>query len=351
MRRRGDSACKVGIQSVEIKRLDAGDLRMNLREATEDDVVEAFKGSLRAFVRAEGGSFGARRVTPRQENVFPSDQDFAISLDLPQGTCLHMFGLQFKRWNGSGWTLSKKQADNLRRFGHVIAYCLPSPEIIAAANAIHSFRFVNPARVPAICMDLRLHRPAQLLPLGVTPDELGQGVRQRLDLALTLERRAKNTSLFPKSEADTIKSLHQLIASGPQITKEVADAISTRARVIENSVWGQNLIVSENSEPPTDIPYLTWGDFFDAVGQGSTIFSVPGNPGDPPITTRSPEDVFPGSGIGLTIRCSGPWGKQWIRSQIGSHIEFWARSVLESPAAIIAYESFSRSIDFIEFFG
>ena len=44
---------------------------MDLSVVTEDDVVEAFKSGLRAFVAAEGGSFGSRRVTLRQEG--PTD--------------------------------------------------------------------------------------------------------------------------------------------------------------------------------------------------------------------------------------------------------------------------------------
>jgi hypothetical protein len=37
-----------------------------------------FKTGLRGFVSSEHGSFGARRVTLRQEKYFPSDQEFAV---------------------------------------------------------------------------------------------------------------------------------------------------------------------------------------------------------------------------------------------------------------------------------
>jgi len=84
---------------------------MDLSRASEDDVVEAFKAGLRRFVRGQRGAFGARRVTVRQERVFPSDQDFALSFDSPTGTRLHIFGLQFKRWKGDGWTLSQQQQE------------------------------------------------------------------------------------------------------------------------------------------------------------------------------------------------------------------------------------------------
>jgi hypothetical protein len=51
---------------------------VNLGQISEDDVIEAFKAGLWSFMQVEGGRFGSRRVTLRQEKVFPSDLDMAL---------------------------------------------------------------------------------------------------------------------------------------------------------------------------------------------------------------------------------------------------------------------------------
>jgi hypothetical protein len=112
---------------------------LDLERCTEDDVVEVFKSGLRAFLRSEGGSLGARRVTLRQEKVFPSDQEFTLRFDSLEGFRLHLFGLQFKRWIEDGWALAEEQGNRLRDLGHVIGYCLPRSGTLAPSNSLHGF--------------------------------------------------------------------------------------------------------------------------------------------------------------------------------------------------------------------
>src|SRR5260370_42112237 len=63
---------------------------------------------------------------------------------------------------------------------------------------------------------------------------------------------------------------------------------------------------------------------------------------NPPKPNQSPpqDSVSPGTGVGLTIRCSGAWGSEWAETQVVNHLDHWTRNVLEPPAAVIAYESF-----------
>ena len=97
-------------------------MAVDLSACTEDDVVMVFRIGLTAFIERAGGSVGARRVTLRQENSFPSDQDYALFFGSPVGFRLHLFGLQFKRWDKNGWEINSLQAERLRHLGHVLGY-------------------------------------------------------------------------------------------------------------------------------------------------------------------------------------------------------------------------------------
>ncbi len=160
---------------------------MNLAEFTEDDVVEAFKVSLRTFIRNEGGALGVRRVTLRDEKVFPSDQDFTLLFTSKTKFQLHIFGLQFKRWNRNGWALSQDQASQLLETSSVVGYCLPCPSSLSVENALHAFYFVNPARLPVGCTRLALLNPGEISSLSVSSSDLAKSVQSQIDLSLNLE--------------------------------------------------------------------------------------------------------------------------------------------------------------------
>lgn len=250
---------------------------MNLERTSEDDAIEAFKAGLRNFVRGEGGGFGTRRVTLRQEKIFPSDLDIALWFDFDGAVRWHLFGLQFKRWSGTGWSISADQFARLSRLGHVIAYCFPSAGESALANMLHAFRFVNPRRIPDGCTELTLLCPAQFLPLGVSPVSLARSVQQQFAVELALQDRHDKFDIFPTSEDEKIRKLRTLIRTAGQKVREKAEAMATEATVAGDSEWGQNLIASEG----VVVPHLTWFDFFNAAKQGSTIIKIPDDPGPP----------------------------------------------------------------------
>ncbi len=313
---------------------------MNLDRSSEDDAIEAFKAALKNFVRREGGAFGARRVTLRQEKVFPSDLDVASWFESEGAAKWHLFGLQFKRWNGTGWSLSAEQFARLSPLGHVIAYCFPSPGELALSNMLHAFRFVNPRRIPDDCTELALLCPAQFLPLGVSPTCLAKSVQQQFEAEMALQQHLDNLGFMPPSDSEKIAKLRVLIRTVGRKVREKVEAMGTA--VAADSEWGQSLIASDG----VVVPHLTWFDFFNAVKQGSTIIRIPDSPPPP----GPPEDVSFGAGIGLTLT-AGPGGNSALRASLASHVAFWTRTALAPPAAVVAYESFSRSLQFIEYPG
>jgi len=127
----------------------------DLATRPEKDVVKFFGEALEHFVVALGGSYESHEVARYKEGVYPSDQDYAKLL--PAGKLipkegpfrLHLFALQFKRWDTGVWDISGEQNDTLRSMSHVIAYALPRPEATPRANGLHSFNFVNPSFLPA----------------------------------------------------------------------------------------------------------------------------------------------------------------------------------------------------------
>ncbi len=258
-----------------------------MRHCTEDDVVTLFGTGLGAFIKLAGGTFASRRVTLRQEKSYPSDQDYVLQFGSSKGFNLHLFGLQFKRWKTGGWKLQSQQIESLRKMEHVVGYCLPRDCWTVPSNALHAFYFVNPSCVPQGCSSIRVERG------------------------------------FPSvSSAD-----HD-----------------------ENWAHIRTCVKLPGGQDEDSIPRLGWGEFFDQVAEGAIILPVPGDPANPPASTAPPRDsdVRVSSGIGLTVTCTGSWGSAWARRQISDHVRFWARSVLSPPAAVIAFESFSRSIEFIE---
>jgi hypothetical protein len=264
-----------------------GSRYVDLCTCTEDDVVEIFRIGLSAFVERAGGTFRSRRVTLREERSYPSDQDYALVFTSPDGFRLHLFGLQFKRWNKRGWSIDSRQVAILNRLAHVIGYCLPRPCVTAPSNSLHGFYFVNASCLPAECATVRL--------------------------------------------------LHSL--GGEHGSHE-------------DDNWAHLRLLAEprRNGASENIPRLAWGEFLAAVERGATLIPVPGGPNDPPGPSTEPrqQDFAAGTGIGLTITCPGAWGSAWARHQITDHVRYWTRTALSPPAAVIAFESFSRSIDFVE---
>jgi hypothetical protein len=326
---------------------------MKLEHLGEDDVVELFKAGLRTFLKAQGGAFGSRRATLREERIFPSDQEFAVRFDSPNGFRLHLFGLQFKRWSDKGWALSEVQLTNLRQAGHVIGYCLPCPADLVPSNSLHGFYFINPQAVPEGSKRLTLFRPGIVVPLGVTPAKLASAVQSRLDMQVSMEDflRKRPSILDRPAPGEILRALRKIIRDTGSTVKQAATELQSAARVYDGQTWGASA-VGATSESEACVPHLSWGDFFHAALEGSWIIDVPGSPESPPDLDADPDsNGSPATGMGLTINCSGVWGQPWAVRQISDHLEHWTRSLLESPAAVIAYESFSRSLEFIEFIG
>jgi hypothetical protein len=325
---------------------------MNLAEFTEDDVVEAFKVSLRAFIRNEGGAFGVRRVTLRDEKMFPSDQDFTLLFRSQTKFRLHVFGLQFKRWNRNGWILSQDQESKLVGTSSVVGYCLPCPSNLSVENALHAYYFVNPARLPMGCTRLDLLNPGEISWLGMSPTDLANSVQSQLDLSLRLESFLQDRTVVVDPTSEVVK-LRRTINSTGSIVKKIVEELNWRATARPSQKWGTSIIRMEDSERKYShiIPHLSWGEFFEALKRGATVVNVPGGPNNLPEPNQSPphDRVSPGTGVGLTIMCSGAWGSEWAERQVVDHLDQWTRSVLEPPAAVIAYESFTRSLELIEF--
>ena len=128
--------------------------RRDLATLPEEGVVKFFGEALEHFVVALGGSYESHEVARYKEGVYPSDQDYARLF--PAGKLipregpfsLHLFALQFKRWDTGVWDISVEQNDTLRSMSHVIAYALPRPEAAPPANGLHCFNFVNPSFLP-----------------------------------------------------------------------------------------------------------------------------------------------------------------------------------------------------------
>ncbi|MDP6542873.1 MAG: hypothetical protein QGH60_02715 [Phycisphaerae bacterium] len=129
--------------------------RRDLAALPEKDVVRFFGEALEHFVLALGGSYESHDVARYKGGVYPSDQDYAGLL--PAGKLipkdgpfsLHLFALQFKRWETGVWDIFAEQNDTLRSMSHVIAYALPRPEETPPENGLHCFNFVNPSFLPA----------------------------------------------------------------------------------------------------------------------------------------------------------------------------------------------------------
>jgi hypothetical protein len=129
--------------------------RSDLATLPEKDIAGFFGEALEHFVAALGGSYESHEVARYKEGVYPSDRDYAMLL--PAGKLipgegpfsLHLFALQFKRWDAGVWDISAEQNDTLRSMSHVIAYALPRPEATTPANGLHCFNFVNPSFLPA----------------------------------------------------------------------------------------------------------------------------------------------------------------------------------------------------------
>ncbi len=264
--------------------------QIDLSECTEDDVVEMFRRGLESFIERCGGAVSSRRVTLRQEKTYPSDQDYALVLTTPQGFRLHILGLQFKRVSSSWrkdehfWLVDPNQREVLRGSAHVVAYCLPRPCHIFPSHSLHGFYFVHPG-----CLST-------------------DATRIRLDWFLHHKHTGDN--------------------------------------------WAHLQLRWKALRPDSgdEVPRLSWGEFFDAVEEGALHFTVPGTPQNPSPPEADPQGP-PGlnrRGTGLTITCSGSWGSAWARHQITQHLHHWSATVLSPPAAVIAYESFSRTLEFIE---
>jgi len=210
-------------------------------------------------------------------------------------------------------------------------------------NILHGFRFVNPLRVPGSCTELALTCPAELRPLGVTPSSLAKAVQASVDFDLSLKDNREKLFDY-RSDFEKLAELRALIRSVGKKVRERAETLATQSTVAPDSTWGQSVIAGDGGI----VPHLTWFDFFNAANQGSTIVTVPDDPGIPPDSPDPPGDVSFASGIGLTL-IAGPGAVSVLHSTLRSHVEYWTRSVLEPPAAVIAYESFSRSLEFIEY--
>ena len=343
---------------------------LNLSTCTEDDVIQAFQAGLRTFLRSIGGTFGSRRVTPRQEFKYPSDQEFAVLFPRDKGFSLHLFSVQFKKWDVSCWKLNPDQLQNLKSYSHIITYALPQPTYIDLGQALHYFHFVNPVVIPPKANSLSSTTNVLLAPLNVT--DVAQSCMARIVQSIEFRLSLKNfiecwqNSIIAPKKPNPWKSV--VLKSLRGLDTEIADELAKRLYPSHltseccNS-WDKHLICSRNYSDSSEdvvqwIPRNSWGDFFSAVLLGSTSVEVPGSEEDPPSPGSPPGyPDFPG-GFGLKLTCSGHWGARWAADQVLSHLRHWTRNdffsqpaFLSYPAAVIAYESFSRSMMFLQIDG
>jgi hypothetical protein len=244
---------------------------IDLASATEDDVVRSFESGLRSFLRPlQPAGSGVRRVTLRKEGEYPSDGEFAILFEHSEIFSLHLFALQFKRWDDGVWAIDNSQLQKLRAMYRVIAYALARPANTVLDNALHYYNLCSPINVPC----------------------------------------------------DTTQ-----IALG-------------------DANWHSTMVVGEKV-----VPHCSWGEFFQAIEIGGSAVTVPGGPGNPPDLDDDPDpgDIRDFGGIGLRIDCRGRWGHPWVRRQIQKHIRLWTSGLLQPPAAIIAYNSFTHALAFVEY--
>ncbi|MEK7685114.1 MAG: hypothetical protein AAB466_06815 [Verrucomicrobiota bacterium] len=311
---------------------------VDLSECSEGDVVEFFKAGLRAFIANDGGSCGARAVTLRQERTYPSDQDFALLFSAEGVFEVHLFGLQFKRWEQEGWRLSSRQQDALQRMAHVVAYCFPRPVKGTPRNALHAFVFVNPARVGALQLGFLRHSNLRL-----DSRSIGQRVQKNVVQRVVSLSGAASRQLLPpwQRKAALRKVLDEALTGIADVVAEVINDESLASLFDADRTWGANAIRPEGGAA-TVVPYVSWGEFFEDVLLGATFITVNGSPNGPPTP-----DVFPG-GIGLRLLGAGSHATAWAQRELADHVALWARTVLEPPAAVIAYESFSRALQLIE---
>ncbi len=315
---------------------------INLSDSSEGDVVGAFEKSLSYYVKAMNGEFGSRSVTLRKEKEYPSDRDFAILFKSEKRFSIRMFGLQFKKWSRDDgcWKIPGEQLEKLREMNHVIAYCLPRPALTAPENALHCFNFVNPRYIPENARKLLLRSQAYA---GIDPDSAADKCKEELSKQADLRLRFTR----PPDEARTLREV--LRNSNSYIKSSLEMAILEGLALSENADWGTQLVAFDGGMTP--IPHCSWGEFFECVETGGRIVTVPGEAGSPPDPSSdpAPQDIVDSDGIGLTMQCDGSWGSEWAMDKILQHLEFWTNSLMEPPAAFIAYESFSRSLTFISY--
>ncbi len=310
------------------------------------------------------GTFGSRRVTLRQEKVYPSDQDFSILLPKTEGFSVHLFALQFKRCDANGWRLSVPQLRSLRGMGHVITYCLPQPTETVAHNSLHHFFFVNPSLLPENVTSIQAtqagnidYSPFDLRRIAIDCKlRLYASLRARLNAINAISRQVWLTSSTKSIGKQKIAALLEVVESSDvAIEAELRKQFFKIRGDTPTCAWGMQMTVAEpdSEEQPLRhaLPHRSWGDFFQAVRKGARTVQVPGSQDAPPDPEDqpSPDDIRDGDGVGLTIRCPGPWGRQWAAESIRNHIQFWVERFLAPPAAVIACESFSRSTEFIEY--
>lgn len=247
-----------------------------LAECSEAEVVKFFGGGLQAFISSLDGRFEARNVSLFDEATWPSDQDYAVLFQNDSGFSLHLFGLQFKRWNRSHWPLKVKQNDTMRRMGHVLAYAFPRPIEASAPNMLHAFTMIHPNAIPTSSNQLHLAN-----------DEFTQNV----------------------------------------IAKRVND--------------------KDGEEELGTVQYVSWGQFFEAVQKGAISVAVPSG-GGPFQPSGGSGPGGPGGGFGLRFTTRGQWGERQLMNEMNDHLSFWGRTYLDGEFGIIAFESFSRSMLFLE---
>jgi len=333
---------------------------ISLAACSESDVVQVFEDGLAVFLRHVGGRFASRSVTSRAERDYPSDRDFVFLFGKRREFSIHLFGLQFKRWVAGGYSILTPQLETLRRMARVVAYCLPHSCLVASANSLHYFDFVDPASIPVTTTKIL---SGQNVPCGFCEKESEQ-VAQRAKLTMlsravsALRRPAYPALPIPLQDRLTRQkaAIDNLVNLVKETDRHVRDALEMQLLHCigerNEAGWGHSLL-ADTAKILSPLPHCSWGEFLSQVEAGAVTVdaptgkgTLPGNPeADDPSATSGPP------GVGLRIRGKGASAKSWASETTRQHVKKWLEGALSAPAAVVAYDSYSRAMLFLEHLG
>ena len=309
---------------------------VDLSECSEGDVVEFFKAGLRAFIANDGGSWRARRYPKAGAHAPPTRTSHCssarkVSSKSTSSGCSSSAGSKRvgacpadSRTPCSAWPTLWRTASPGPSKGRRATLCMPSCSSTQLALARCSLGFSG----TAICASIH--------------DRLDSACKNVVQRVVSLSGAASRQLLPPwQRKAALRKVLDEALTGIADVVAEVINDESLASLFDADRTRGRTPLGLRGA-PATVVPYVSWGEFFEDVLLGATFITVNGSPNGPPTP-----DVFPG-GIGLRLLGAGSHATAWAQRELADHVALWARTVLEPPAAVIAYESFSRGLQLIE---